>query len=722
MILLLALGCAPVESEPIAPYDPLPWIDPIIGSGGVGAEIANVNPGATRPFGMVLLGPDTRSSYGAPGFYHCAGYHHVDTHVSGFSFTHAHGIGITDYGAVHVAFRADFDPSHTRAADRAAPFSHAEEHASPGLYRVRLGDDGTEIALTATERAGVVQASFPAGSAPVLWIDLAHSLGDDEVTDARIAVDGTRIVGSQRIRGGYSARFGGLGTHFAGTVSVAPVATGTWTDPAVPEPGPSELSATSGGLWLQFPEGTPAVELRLGISYVDSDGAWLNQGELADRDFDTLVVAAEEAWRSELANVRVRTDDEDVATIFHTALYHASLMPNVVSDADGRYRGLDQEVRTADHPVYSNLSLWDTFRTLHPWLLLARPQRQRDMLRSLVRMEQDGGDLPRWPMAHGYTSGMVGTPAVQVFAESALKGLDGWDVEQAYTAALAATEAPQVHAGRNDLEGYLSRGWVAADQTGAATSKTLEYAWTDASLAAWADARGEVDQAALLTSRSRGWRELWHDDFLTGRNADGSRVPAADPIVWDDRFYTEGNAWHYVWGAPLDADGMVELNGGVDALLLRLDAYWEEVYDEDDDVLPDDYYWHGNEPDLHYAYVAALAGEPEASAAPARWILANRYWPEPRGLDGNDDSGTLSAWYLFSALGIYPLAGTDQYALGSALVDRAEIDLEDGRTLVISAPDAATAVVPRRILAGDDVVDGGVIDHRTLLEGLHFEF
>ena len=471
--------------EPIAAYDPLIFVDPFIATGGVGAEIASVSPGATRPFGMVYVGPDTRSSYGAPGFYHCAGYHWEDTHISAFSHTHAQGMGVTDYGGIAVMPQVGWRDDFTSDEGRQLEFSHDDEWAYPSSYGVRLNT--IDVAISATQRGAIHEYKFEEGE-PTLIVDLAHALGTDDVraSDLAFDVENGVIRGYQNLHGSYSTRFGGLRTWFYAEVEPKPTTVGVWSSDTDIQAGVATVDGVGVGGWLGFPDGTEQVTLRLGISYVDAEGAERNfEEELRGLQRSQVAKAGEEAWRDELSSVRVRGADEASRRIFHSSLYRASIMPSQFDDVDGRYRGIDGNVHTTEHPYYSDFSLWDTFRTLHPWLTLANRDRQADMLRSLVQMHRDGGALPRWPMAHGYTGGMIGTPADQVLAEGWLKGIRGWDADYAFEAAVENSQQTVAFASRSGLQSYLSQGYVSADETGQSVSKTLEYAWSDHALAEW---------------------------------------------------------------------------------------------------------------------------------------------------------------------------------------------------------------------------------------------
>ena len=717
LLLAASLACAPSEPSsdaPITPYDPLPYVNPFIGTGGLGAGIGALNPGAVRPFGMVHVGPESREENANWSFFHFGGYYWYDTHLSAFAHTHANGMGVNDFSTLAFMIRDGWSDAYTTEAGRIAPFSHDDEVARPGYYAVTLGDTGTRVELTATERTALHRYTFTADREPVVLLDLAHQWGTAEVRDGWAEVDlstGT-MTGYQQYAGGYSARFGGLQNYFVATFDPAPIATGTWTSPDDIRPGDARVEVP-GGTWVEFPEGTTEVVMALGLSYVDVDGARANlEAELPDRDFDRVLSETEDAWRAELETVRVRGGQPDERIRFHTALYHASLWPNLISDVDGRYRGIDGEVHDGSGPTYTNFSLWDTYRTLHPWLILAKPERQQEMARSLVQMVEDGGYLPKWPCGHGYTGGMVGSPATQVLAETWLKGLRDWDADLAFDAALATASGPVPKAGRQGIQGYLARGYVALEDASGPASRTLEFAWSDHSLALWAEALGRPE-AETIAAQSANWKNTWDPEtgFFRGRYDSGAFLTDDDPLYWSDAFI-EGGAWQYLWFVAWDVDEMIALqhDGDVEAFLERTDFFWEQSRAEPDDLVYDSWYWHGNEPDLHYAYLGALVGDLDRTARTVRYLLDAKYGSDADGLDGNDDAGTLSAWYLWSAIGLYPIGGTDRYALGSPIFDRIEIDRADRSPLVIRAPGAS----PHRKYIGGLSVDGETLWATTL--------
>ena len=722
----LTTACEVSGPQPglIAPYDALGLVDPFIGTGGVGGEVVGLNPGASVPFGMTQVGPDTsHSSLGALPFYHFGGYHYDDDLILGFSHEHANGMGVNDFGTVLVLPRAAWNEEFVDATARAAPFEHGEESAAPGSYRVRLADDGTEVEIAATDHGGIHRYSFQEGGRPVVLLDLGHRLGTVEIGESSASFDPEtgRVDAYQLLQGAYSGRFGGLKTWAHLELSPPPEQVGVWSESLEASAGTHQVAGQHVGLWMLLPEGTTEAELRVALSHVDAEGARSNHdAELNGRSFEEILESAEDAWRDQLGLVRVRGGTEEERVIFHTAHYHAALWPNIFSDVDGRYRGLDDAVHLADFTYHSNFSMWDTFRTTHPWFTLAQPSKARDFARSLVQMAADGGAMPRWALGHGYTGGMVGSPAAQILAGTWLKGVDGWDVESAFESCFQHATQAMPQAGRTGIEVYRSLGYVPMEAAGGSTSLGIEYAWNDHALALLGAALGRSEEAALLAESSSWWRNNWDasQGFMLGRSEDGSFRELSDPDAWAEE-YVEGNSWHYLWPAPYDVDGMVGLQYGGDlaAFEAALDLYWRRVREEEDDVFPDTYYWHGNEPDLHHPWLGSLAGLPELSISAVRHVMQTRYDTGPSGLDGNDDAGTLSSWYLFAAAGLYPVAGTPEYAVTSPLFERVEIDRPEGMLVFERREGLANDELPGAVLVGEETLEGWSVGHSELVTG-----
>lgn len=671
------------------------WVDPFIGTGGKGYGTNSGFPGPQVPFGLARPGPDTGLEGGtAVSFAHCSGYNYEDSVVLGFSQTRMHGTGIVDYGQVSFMPTLGFTP------DKAAPkgvmqsFAKADESAAPGYYRVQLAD-GIAVELTATDRVGLHRYTFPPASPAAVVMDLGRTLPDVDVTAADFTIDpdGAGVTGMMHIAGGYSDRGGGVKIYFAARFSRPFTAHGAWQDGTI-VPSDTTREGTAVGAYFEF-ENTAPVVLGIGLSFVDVEHAAMNlAAESPGLDFELARADAEARWEQLLARVHVWGERERDFRMFYTALYHTLMMPTLATDVDGSYRGLDLEVHHADgFTYYTDFSLWDTYRTLHPLLTLLYPEYQTDFLRSLTAMAQDGGWMPRWPLGTAYTNGMLGESATIVFADSILKGIDpdAVGLADAYAAMRKTATAPvpqdSPYGGRSGVLDYIDLGYVPLESGGSSVSWTLESAYNDHALAALATALGDPEDAAMFAARAGNWRNTYDPatGMMIGRRKDGTFVADVDPLTWQD-FYAEGNAYQYTWFVPHDIDGLADLMGGRETTLARLGDLFEQSETEAVGLMPQQYYWHGNEPDIHYSFIFSALDQPEGSARWSRWISDRRYSDGPGGLPGNDDAGTMSAWYVFAAAGIFPIAGTDTYFIGSPRFTRTTFHLPGG-DLVLDAPD-----------------------------------
>lgn len=718
------------SEEPELPGMPAPTplvqhVDPFIGSGGFGYGVGSVFPGPQVPFGFARPGPDTTLPGGlALNYSHCAGYHYDDTEVQGFSQTRMHGTGIVDYGAVRLMPTLGFTDDKLEVAGYRRPFDKASEVAEPGYYQLAL-DDGIGVELTATAHVGLHRFTFPGGQAePTVLLDLAHGLTDVDVVGGRVAVDAAagEVRGWHHVSGGYSKRFGGVKIYYAARFSRPFAGHGTWADGATTKDDVQEGARV--GAYLTFAPGEPVVAA-VGLSFVDEAHAAMNlDAEAKALDFDGARAAAEAAWEQLLGRVELRGERPRDFTIFYTALYRALLMPTLASDVDGSYRGLDGAVHQTDHPYYTDFSLWDTFRTEHPLLTLLFPEYQRDMLRSLTRMAADGGYMPRWPLGTGYTGGMDGESATVVFADSVVKGFDPGEVGlvDAYAAMRKTAVAPvppgAPYPGRSGVEDYMALGWVPLEAGGSSASWTLESAYNDFALAALAERLGEAEDAAMFAARAGNWENVWDpaQQLLIGRAKDGAFVPGVDPLTWQD-FYAEGNALQYTWYVPHDLEGLAAAMGGREAALARLAGFFADSEKESVGVMPQKYYWHGNEPDIHAAFIFSALDDHAGSARWSRWIVRNRYDDTPHGLPGNDDAGTMSAWLVFASLGVFPIAGTDVYLLGSPVFTEATLHLPGGDLRVVAPVTADDRLAPQAVTWNGSPLARPRLSHAELAGG-----
>ncbi|KIG15892.1 Alpha-1,2-mannosidase [Enhygromyxa salina] len=704
-------------------FEPYAWpdealselVDPMIGTGGVGYTVGTMNPGPSLPFGMIKPGPDTGLGPVQISFLNCTGYHYDQPHIWGFSHSRINGMGVPDYGAVQVAPAIGMDPQMAAIGGARSLFDHAEEQTAAGYYAVELLDHGVFAELTATTRASRHRYRFDEASADAsILFNLGYNPGGATSIASEITIDpaGQTIRGMMTVYGSYSDRFGGVPTYFAARVSQPIAEHGVWDDMGGTFTDLASISGAQIGGWLRFDltgASEPVVELELAISYVSIAEAETNLEELDGQSFEQTRAAAAQRWDAELARVRVLGGSDEQRTLFYSAMYRAFLAPTIFTEASGRYRGFDDAVHdvgehASDFTYYTDFSLWDTYRTVHPLFNLIQRERHADMLESLATMAAQGGDLPKWPLGIGYTGGMVGTSADIVLADAYLKDITDFDVQTAYAAARLHAIEPRPNAGRAGIAGYRERGWVASDEAGASASRTLEFAHADYALARWAAALGETQDAELFEASAHNWQHLWAPEleFLIGRRADGSfELDGFDPLVWES-YYAEGTASHYLWAVPHDVLALAEIMGGIEPTRERLAAYFETSaaflagggYNP---LMPVPYYWQSNEPSLHDAYLFTELGDPASTQRWVDWARERHYGPGPDGLPGNDDAGTMSAWYIFAAIGLYPLPGSDGYWITAPIFERVELDLSDAdhpdRRLAIVADGAGPGMI-----------------------------
>ncbi len=700
----------PEGVPPLPPVDqPTAYVSPFIGTGGFGFHAAASFPGAVAPNGMAKVGPDTSGPYGTGGFLHYAGYWYGDNAVQGFSHMHTHGTGIADYGILTLMPSDDFDASRTVPSGYQSPFDKASETASPGYYAVTLTRGNIRAELTATTRAAHHRYSFgPGGKAGAryLILDLDHHLEGGTVSDAEVVVspDQHSLSGHLHSNGGMSRRYGGHDLFFAIRTRQPFSKQLVWSAGVAPADG-QRASGTGVGAALAFDaiEGAPTIEVQVGLSLVSIDHAAANlAAEMPDWAFDATHKQTAAAWDALLSAARVEGGTEEQRRIFYTGLYHAFLMPTIQTDADGSFHGHDGMIHQADgYRFMSDLSLWDTYRTLHPLYSLLAPEQARDAVRSLHEMARETGHFPKWPLAGGDGGSMIGANAEIVVADAYLKGVRDFDAQGAYSvlrgAALDAVTPAGGRGGREQVVPYMKMGYVTADDTGT-VSLTTEYGREDFALSNLAAALGETDDANTLRAHSLGYRKLFDpgSGFLRGRHADGSFTASHFEPLCSCPDYVEANAWQSLWMPSYDVDGMKTLFGGSGPYLDQLTSFFSQSKDYFDTLDPKaltaslqaPYYWPGNEPDIHAAYLFAQAGRPDLTQQWARWALLTHFSAAADGLPGNDDGGTMSAWAVFSALGIYPLVGSDQYAIGSPLFSRVQLRVPGG-VFTIAADGAA---------------------------------
>lgn len=730
----LDMALEPVISTEVSAEGAYALVDPFIGSGGAGFGYAALTPAAQAPLGLVKLGPDTTRGTMRADIQHMSGYNYSDPHTRGFSHLHFVGTGVADYGNLRV-----FPSRSTEGVNTVGWYTSLDkssEQARPGWYAATLDELDVQVELAATPHVGLHRYTFgDATDGPVyLNIDGAASVRDSGIQAVKIeSVDGAKVTGWLTYQGGYVGRRHPFTLYFVATVEPAPDSVSVWDADGIKQ-GESSAESTSAGMilgWDDAPEGP--VELRFGLSVVDGAGAEanLNAEAPAQESFEAVTEGTRQRWLDKLGRVRVTGGTAREREIFYTAFYNAYRMPTQFSDVDGRYRGLDTEIGQMPdgHTYYTDLSLWDSFRTTHPWYMLVDEDVQRDCLLSLMRMYDAGGAIPRWPAALSYTGGMIGTSADHLFGGAAAKGLTGVDWSTALDAVLVTAdgrpEEGALFSGRGAIEEYLMYGYVPAGADNETVSRTLEFAYNDASVAYLARAAGRDDVAARFDMRAMNYVNVWDPGvrFFRERATDGTWTEPFEETKHGDRggMYTEGSAWNWRFYVPHDGAGLAELFGGPEKLGEELETFFtESKFGESilgQNFIPDVYYWHGNQPAIHSAFFFAYSDRPERAAYWLDQIRGRLYTDGPDGLPGNDDGGTLSSWYLFSAIGLYPIAGSDRYILGAPIFERVEIDMSSG-TLVVTAPGAGPGKRDvSAVTAGGDEVSGPEITHETLRGG-----
>jgi predicted alpha-1,2-mannosidase len=729
-------------------------VDPFIGTGPDGHTF----PGATSPFGMVQLSPDTQIRNFQQSYKWAAGYRYDDTTILGFSHTHFSGAGHSDLGDFliqPISGDVRLEPGDPAVPDSGyrSRFSHATEHAEPGYYAVTLSDYDIGAELTATPRVGVHRYTFPEGKPAHLLMDLRSSIynypGKVLWSSLRIKPDGT-ITGMRMTRGWAPARQ----LFFAMRLSV-PLTGHTFYDKE-PEPveyhgftppggspltgNPTTAPAIQGrGVVAVFDLGQPnaPVVVRVALSPTSEDNAIANlQAEAPTADFDRIRTQVRTAWEHELASLDLRASPAVEKTLY-TALYHALLAPSLAMDADGSYRGPDNAVHHADgFRFVSSLSLWDTYRAEQPLMTLLEPSsRTTDVVRSMLASQQENpfGILPIWQFQGLETWCMIGYHAVPEIADAYMKGIGDFDA----TTALDAMVASATDAQYGDLGEYMRLGYVPVDDDSEAASKTVEYAFDDWTIARMARKLGRNDIADVFEKRARYWKNNFNPQatpeggFIQPRLASGQfRFPFDPAQAGAASGFTEGNSWQYSFYQPQDEAKMIDLLGGDERFIARLDETFDAKVDPKRYADIDDIagmigqYIHGNEPSHHMAYLYNFAGAPWRTQARLKQIVDSQYGPAPDGLVGNDDLGQMSAWLLFTAMGFYPVApASNQYVIGRPFVDSATLHLSNSKELHITADDLSDQnVYVQQVTLNGKAIDHSYLTHSEIMAGgeLHF--
>jgi predicted alpha-1,2-mannosidase len=647
------------------------YVDPFIGTGGHG----HTYPGAVLPHGMVQLSPDTRLD----GWDGCGGYHYSDNYIYGFTHTHLSGTGVSDYGDV-LLMPMNGDPSPDNKV-YGSKFSHAKEKASAGFYSVHLEDDDILAELTATTRVGFHRYNFAGSNNNHVIIDLKHR---DEVLESSLMIlDDHTVAGLRRSKAWATNQY----VYFVIEFSTPFNKKGIWFDDVLlPETIVQVKDAKNLKAFFTF--NSKKVSAKVGISAVSIKGAQNNLNkELPGWDFEKTKAAAEKTWNKELGRIEVTSKDVKQLRTFYTALYHTSIVPNINQDVDGQYRGRDNKIHTADDFTnYSVFSLWDTYRGAHPLYTIIDQKRTLDYIKTFLVQYQQGGRLPVWELSSNETDCMIGYHSVSVIVDAYMKGINRFDTKLALEA--MKRSATWDHLG---LPALMDHGLLEMDDEHESVSKTLEYAFDDWSIAQFAKKQGSMVDYDYYIKRAQSYKNIL--DLQTGfmrPRKNGNWVSPFDPREVNNNF-TEANSWQYSFYTPQDINGYLDMMGGRKKMEEKLDRLFTENSQttgrEQSDITGlIGQYAHGNEPSHHIAYLYNFTGAAYKTQAMIHRIMKDMYHDTPAGLEGNEDCGQMSAWYILSALGFYPVTpGTTDYIIGTPLFSSATIHLENGKTFTVTA-------------------------------------
>ena len=738
--LILAALAAAVFGGSLSASEPAAWVDPFIGTTNFGTT----NPGAVLPNGMMAVVPfnvmgSDENVYDKDARWWSTPYEFHNKFFTGFAHGALSGVGCPDMGSLlTMATTGELKPDYREYGS-----AYSDEEASPGYYAVTLSKYGIRAEATATARTSVERYTFPGGKSHIL-LNLGEGLTNESGAMVRrvseTEIEGMKLLGTfcynpQKV----------FPVYFVLRVSKAPSAAGYWKKQRpmtgveaewTPDSGRykiyteygRELAGDDVGYWFTYDNlaAGEQVEVRMGISYVSVENARrnLDAEQAADATFDSIRTEARARWNADLGRIRVEGGTEEQRKVFYTALYHALIHPNLVSDVNGEYPLMERsgEVGVTEGERYTVFSLWDTYRNVHQLLTLVYPERQVEMVRSMIDISREWGWMPRWELYGRETFTMEGDPAIPVIVDTWMKGLRDFDIEAAYAAFRKSATTPGAqNVLRPDIDPYIERGYIplgfyAQDLAGdVSVSHALEYYVADAALARLADALGKRDDAELFRARSLGYRHYYCPEYGTLRpiNKDGSFLTPFDPRAGENFSaapgFHEGSAWNYTFYVPHDVEGLVKLMGGRKRFVEKLQMVFDEgLYDP------------ANEPDIAYAYLfSRFPGEAWRTQRETRRLLDKYFTVKPDGIPGNDDTGTMSAWAVFTMLGFYPdCPGEPAYTLTAPTFDRAEIDTPQG---VLTIEKQGEGYI-RRMTLGGKSLSTYRIGHDALLRGGKLSF
>jgi predicted alpha-1,2-mannosidase len=740
------------HSQSQSPANLVQYVKPIIGT----EKMGHTYPGATVPFGAVQLSPDTDTipyevggKYNGEVYKYCAGYKYEDKTITGFSHTHFSGTGHSDLGdflIMPTQGKLQLNPG--TAADpkggyRSA-FSHNNEVAEAGYYKVKLDDDNITAELTATTRVGMHQYTFPKSDQSHIILDLMagiYNYDDKTIWTYVRVVNDTLITGYRQTYGWARTRT----VYFAMSFSKAfknygqknydarQAYRGFWGKFNQNENFP-EIAGKKVRLYFDFntDEGEK-IKIKFALSPVSQENALANmRNEIPTWDFDKVKAQAQTAWNTELNKIQVTTSNDNKIN-FYTAMYHAFVSPTTYADINGEYKGLDQGVhKTNGFTNYTTFSLWDTYRALHPFFNIIQPSRNNDMVKSMLAHYAQSSlqMLPIWSHYANDNWCMSGYHSVSVIADAVIKGVYNGDANKALDACVVTAK----HRKYEGIGLYMDLGYIPADKSGISVSNTLEYAYDDWTIAQMAKKLNRMDVYDEFIKRSSNWKNNFDkaSGFMRPKMSDGTFKQSFDAMETSGQGFIEGNSWNYSFFVPHDPAALVDIMGGKKKFTSRLDTLFsmhlpDKFFAETEDITREGIiggYVHGNEPAHHIAYLYNWAGQPWKTQAQVRHILNMQYKPTADGLGGNDDCGQMSAWYMFSSLGFYPVApGSEEYALGSPLVDKAVLQLENGKSFTVEAIGQSDKnIYVKKVLLNGKPLNRLNITHMEILNGGVLQF
>lgn len=713
-------------------------VNPFVGTGGHGHTF----PGAVVPNGMIQPSPDTRID----GWDASSGYYYEDSLMNGFSHTHLSGTGCADYGdfllmptvGEQVCNPQDFSKQNLPFASN---FSHASEVAEPGYYSVFLDRYGVRAEMTATKRAALHRFTFPETEKAGFILDLDYSIQHQTNLDMQV-----EVVSDTEIRGHKLSQYWAFDQQLSFYAKFSkPFTYEVLRDTLIDQNGKKQPRCK---VLLQFAtQKDEQVMVKMAVSAVDMEGAQKNlEAEIPGWDFEGIRKSARQAWNNYLSKIDVTTAEQDDKTIFYTAMYHTAISPNLFTDVDGRYLGMDLKTHQGDvnQPVYTTFSLWDTFRALHPLLSIIDPAKNNDYIRSLLLKAQEGGVLPKWELAGNYTATMIGYHAASLMADAYTKGYADFDLNEAYKACIRAAEydttgikcpelvlpvlMPMARYYKNTL------GYIPCDRENESVAKALEYAYDDYCISILAEAVGDYKNQEKYARFAKAY-ELYFDPstrFMRGLDSKGKWRTPFNPRASNHRNddYCEGTAWQWTWFVPHDVEGLVGLMGGEDAFVGKLDSLFTASSQMEGEVVSADItgligqYAQGNEPSHHVIHMYNYVNRPWQTQELLDRVFKEQYRNDPDGLSGNEDCGQMSAWYILNSMGFYQVCpGKPVYSIGRPIFDKVVINLPENKTFTITALNNSkeNKYIQAVKLNGKDLVTP-FFEHKDMINGGTLEF